>query len=60
LSENLLSAEMTRNMISNHSGEAECYGYGIWLNKNDKYIIHIFKAVTQVSFISGMIFKKSY
>lgn len=29
----LVSEAMTKNMLSNHSGEEECYGYGIWLQK---------------------------
>ncbi|QKN24595.1 serine hydrolase domain-containing protein [Caproicibacterium lactatifermentans] len=33
LSYKLLSESMTKNMISNHSGKDECYGYGIWLRK---------------------------
>lgn len=33
LSCQLLSPAMTETMLSNHSGESECYGYGIWLKK---------------------------
>lgn len=54
LSENLLSAEMTKNMISNHSKESQCYGYGIWLNKKDKHLIPYFQGCDPgVSFISS-------
>jgi CubicO group peptidase (beta-lactamase class C family) len=33
LSCQLLSPSMTETMLSNHSGESQCYGYGIWLKK---------------------------
>lgn len=33
LSYKLLSPAMTKNMLSDHSGESQCYGYGIWLKK---------------------------
>ncbi|WP_097003325.1 serine hydrolase domain-containing protein [Lacrimispora amygdalina] len=33
LSYKLLSPAMTENMLSRHSGENQCYGYGIWLKK---------------------------
>ncbi|MBE5979709.1 MAG: serine hydrolase [Paenibacillaceae bacterium] len=33
LSCQLLSPAMTETMLSNHSGESQCYGYGIWLKK---------------------------
>ncbi len=35
LSYRLLSKKMTDEMIRNHSGEAGCYGYGVWLEKQD-------------------------
>lgn len=35
MSGQLLSPEMTAAMMTNHSGEAQCYGYGIWLEKQD-------------------------
>lgn len=33
MSGQLLSPEMTAAMMTNHSGDAQCYGYGIWLKK---------------------------
>lgn len=54
LSEALLSKEMLKTMISNHSGELQCYGYGIWLQKNEDYFIPYFQGSDPgVSFISG-------
>lgn len=59
LGENLLSTEMTRNMLSNHSGELQCYGYGIWLKEDNKYLIPYFQGCDPgVSFISGYDIRK--
>lgn len=53
LSGNLISKNMVEKMTSNHSGEAECYGYGIWLKKNGEYFIPYFQGSDPgVSFIS--------
>lgn len=53
LSGKLLSTEMVTNMISNHSGESQCYGYGIWLKKNQEGFIPYFQGSDPgVSFIS--------
>ncbi|MDF2889500.1 MAG: serine hydrolase [Lacrimispora sp.] len=35
LSYQLLSPSMTETMLSNRSGESQCYGYGIWLKKTE-------------------------
>lgn len=43
---------MTANMMTNHSGESQCYGYGIWLEKHNDINIPISKAVTQVLVLS--------
>lgn len=54
MSFNLLSSSMTNNMLSNHSGEEECYGYGIWLQKIDgRYIPYFQGCDPGVSFISS-------
>lgn len=35
----LLSKEMLKDMLSNQSGEAECYGYAMWLKKiEDRFV----------------------
>lgn len=53
LANKLLSPEMTLQMLSNQSGESECYGYGIWLRKKDDYFIPYFQGSDPgVSFIS--------
>ena len=39
--------------MENHSGEEECYGYGIWLRKNGEYLFPYFQGCDPgVSFIS--------
>lgn len=43
LSYKLLSSSMTKNMLSNHSGKEECYGYGIWLRKTEDGFIPYFQ-----------------
>lgn len=54
LSGKLLSKEMTMNMISNHSGESKCYGYGIWLKENKESFIPYFQGSDPgVSFITS-------
>lgn len=54
LSNKLLSSFMTKNMISNHSGKEECYGYGIWLKKTKGSYIPYFQGCDPgVSFISS-------
>lgn len=53
LSNRLLSPEMTENMMTNHSGDAQCYGYGIWLDKQDEIYSPYFQGCDPgVSFIS--------
>ena len=52
ISNKLLLVEMTANMMTNHSGESQCYGYGIWLEKHNDINIPISKAVTQVLVLS--------
>lgn len=50
---NLLSKEMTEAMLANHSGESQCYGYGIWLKKQEKGFMPYFQGSDPgVSFIS--------
>lgn len=59
LSGKLLSEEMTTNMLSNHSGDSQCYGYGIWLRKDDKNFVPYFQGCDPgVSFISCYDIKK--
>lgn len=54
LSYKLLSCSMTKNMLSNHSGNAQCYGYGIWLKKtNDIYVPYFQGSDPGVSFITS-------
>ena len=54
LSYKLLSAQMTENMLSNHTGEEEYYGYGLWLKKNDTGFHPYFQGCDPgVSFISS-------
>ena len=49
----LLSPKMTANMLSNHSGSAQCYGYGIWLKKTENAFNPYFQGYDPgVSFIS--------
>lgn len=53
MSNKLLSLGMTANMMTNHSGDAECYGYGIWLEKqNESYAPYFQGCDPGVSFIS--------
>jgi len=59
LSYKLLSLTMTNNMLSNHSGIEECYGYGIWLkNCNGCFIPYFQGSDPGVSFISSYDIKK--
>lgn len=54
MSYKLISPSMTENMILNHSGKEECYGYGIWLKKaKDGFIPYIQGRDPGVSFISS-------
>lgn len=54
MSGRLLSPEMTADMIRNHSGGAQCYGYGVWLKKqNGVYSPYIQGSDPGVSFISS-------
>lgn len=43
LSHRLLSKAMTSDMMQNHSGQAACYGYGIWLEKKGDGTILLFQ-----------------
>ena len=54
MSGKLISKDMTAKMITNHSGEAQCYGYGIWLKKYGNAFIPYFQGRDPgVSFISS-------
>ncbi|MDK2967745.1 serine hydrolase domain-containing protein [Lacrimispora sp.] len=54
LSYKLLSPVMTENMLSRHSGESQCYGYGIWLKKaGNNYNPYFQGCDPGVSFISS-------
>ncbi|WP_313186925.1 serine hydrolase domain-containing protein [Lacrimispora sp.] len=54
MSGQLLSPEMTAAMMTNHSGDAQCYGYGIWLKKQDNGYRPYFQGCDPgVSFISS-------
>lgn len=54
LSYQLLSESVTKNMISNHSGKSECYGYGIWLRKTKDHFVPYFQGNDPgVSFITS-------
>ena len=54
MSGKMLSKEMMAKMLSNHSGEAQCYGYGIWLKKDGNIFIPYFQGSDPgVSFISS-------
>ncbi len=49
----LLSPDMTEAMLSNHSGEARCYGYGIWLDAKGEACTPYFQGSDPgVSFLS--------
>ncbi len=53
LSGKLISKQMVENMIANHSGEAKCYGYGIWLRSSGENLIPYFQGCDPgVSFVS--------
>lgn len=59
LSYKLLSESMTKNMISNHSGEKECYGYGIWLRKIKDHFVPYFQGCDPgVSFVTSYDFQR--
>ncbi len=54
LSYKLLSPAMTKNMLSNHSGESRGYGYGVWLTKaGNDFNPHFEGCDPGVSFISA-------
>lgn len=54
LSYRLLSYPMTKSMMMNHSGKADCYGYGLWLKKQgDHYLPYFQGSDPGVSFISS-------
>ncbi|WP_312431717.1 serine hydrolase domain-containing protein [Lacrimispora sp.] len=54
MSGQLLSPEMTAAMMENHSKDAQCYGYGIWLKKQDNGYSPYFQGCDPgVSFISS-------
>nr|WP_082029291.1 serine hydrolase domain-containing protein [Beduini massiliensis] len=54
LSYQLLSQTMIKSMMTNHSGEADCYGYGIWLKKQGSHYLPYFQGSDPgVSFISS-------
>lgn len=54
LSHQLLSYPMTKSMMTNHSGEANCYGYGLWLKKQgEDYLPYFQGSDPGVSFISS-------
>ena len=55
----LLSEAMTKNMLSNHSGEEECYGYGIWLQKTGENFLPYFQGCDPgVSFLTSFDMQK--
>ena len=50
----LLTKEMTDTMISNQSGDKNCYGYGIWLKQTEEVTYPYFQGSDPgVSFISS-------
>lgn len=55
MSGKLISKEMTSNMLANHSGEAQCYGYGMWLKKvaEDAFLPYFQGSDPGVSFMSS-------
>lgn len=54
MSGRLLSPQMTASMMMNHSGSAQCYGYGIWLKQqNGVYFPYFQGSDPGVSFISS-------
>ena len=53
LANRLLAPQTTAAMLQNHSGEASCYGYGIWLEKEGDALIPYFQGSDSgVSFVS--------
>ena len=58
MSGKVISPDMTANMTENHSGDARCYGYGIWLRSKTEFISLIFRAATPESVLSLLIRKK--
>ena len=54
LANKLLSAQMTTAMLENHSGKAQCYGYGVWLASDGENKVPYFQGSDPgVSFISS-------
>lgn len=54
MSGRLLSPHMTASMMMNHSGSAQCYGYGVWLKQqNGVYSPYFQGSDPGVSFISS-------
>lgn len=55
----LISSRMLNEMLKNQSGDEECYGYGIWLKKDDVDFIPYFQGCDPgVSFITSYDVKK--
>ena len=55
----LISNNMVKEMLSNQSGDEECYGYGIWLRKDGSEFVPYFQGSDPgVSFISCYDIKK--
>lgn len=49
----LISDKMVKEMLSNQSGDEECYGYGMWLKKDGENFVPYFQGSDPgVSFIS--------
>ena len=54
MSGKVISPDMTANMTENHSGDARCYGYGIWLREQNEINFPYFQGSDPgVSFISS-------
>lgn len=54
MSGKVISPDMTADMTENHSGDARCYGYGIWLREqNGIYFPYFQGSDPGVSFISS-------
>ncbi len=52
MSGKVISPDMTANMTENHSGDARCYGYGIWLRSKRNLFPLIFREATPESVLS--------